>query len=400
MFKRPVLLLASFVFLIPSIQLLAESRIADRGPRIVVSANRTETSAKDIGGAVTVYTREEIERSQKHYVLDLLRETPGIDVVRSGGPGGNTALFMRGANSEHTLVILDGLELNNPGSTSRSYNLANLTLDNIERIEVIRGPQSSLYGSDAIGGVIVLTTRQGGDGLHGSTSFEGGSFSTFHETASVNGAIDEGSFSFEVSREDSDGISAAEGDGANQNLEDDEYDNTTFSSRVVLTPIDELDIDLSFRNTSSDASIDREGGAAGDDPNRFLDTRETFFSARASGHLFSDRYEPSVGFGINDQRFTDNNDRDPMSEEFLRSRFEGRLVKWDSQHRITVSDSVRILAGLETEEERAHSLYFSDGLFGPYEDNFSERTIRNNGYFVDVLTTPLESFSTSFGIRL
>lgn len=194
MFKRPVLLLASFVFLIPSIQLLAESRIADRGPRIVVSANRTETSAKDIGGAVTVYTREEIERSQKHYVLDLLRETPGIDVVRSGGPGGNTALFMRGANSEHTLVILDGLELNNPGSTSRSYNLANLTLDNIERIEVIRGPQSSLYGSDAIGGVIVLTTRQGGDGLHGSTSFEGGSFSTFHETASVNGAIDEGVF--------------------------------------------------------------------------------------------------------------------------------------------------------------------------------------------------------------
>jgi len=113
---------------------------------IVVTATRSETELDQVGSSVTVIGREEIEQRQMPFVLDLLRSVPAVDVVRSGGPGGQTYVGIRGAKSEHTLVLLDGVRMNDPSSTGTAYDFAGLTTDNIERIEILRGPQSTLYG--------------------------------------------------------------------------------------------------------------------------------------------------------------------------------------------------------------------------------------------------------------
>ena len=128
--------------------------------QIIVTGTRLEATQKTEGSTSTVLTEQQLEDGQYRSAIDALAQVPGVDVVQSGGPGGNASIFIRGADSGQTLVLLDGIELNNPASTNRSFNMANLTLENVERVEVIRGPQSTIYGSDAMGGVINLVSKK------------------------------------------------------------------------------------------------------------------------------------------------------------------------------------------------------------------------------------------------
>lgn len=151
---------------------------------VVVTATLNPEEEKDLGSATTVITREEIEKSGRSTVLELLRSVPGLDVVRSGGDGSVTSVFLRGANSTQALVLVDGARMNSPFFAG--YDFSNLTTENIERIEIVRGPFSALYGSDAIGGVIQIFTRAPQRGFSGQALAEGGNASTARAAAFVS----------------------------------------------------------------------------------------------------------------------------------------------------------------------------------------------------------------------
>jgi vitamin B12 transporter len=174
---------------------------------VVVTASRIETSQAQVANSITVVSQEDLKNNQYRNVLEALRTVPGVDIVQSGPAGGNASAFLRGANSEHTLVLLDGIELNNPASTNRSFNLANLTLDNIERIEILRGPQSTLYGSDALGGVINIITKRAESGTTAYLSSEAGSYNTFNQNAGASYGSEEIKVSVGIVRQDTGGIS-------------------------------------------------------------------------------------------------------------------------------------------------------------------------------------------------
>src|SRR5256885_5497601 len=125
---------------------------------IVVSATRIETPINEIGSSVTLITEKEIERDQKRTLPDVLRTVPGLNIVQTGGPGGKTSVFMRGSNSNHTKVLIDGVDANDP-SQDGVFDFGQVLTSDIARVEVLRGPQSSLYGSDAIGGGGYLLTK-------------------------------------------------------------------------------------------------------------------------------------------------------------------------------------------------------------------------------------------------
>src|SRR4029077_12151447 len=127
---------------------------------------------KEIGSAVTVITRQEIEKRETPAVSDLLRSVAGLDVVTLGSPGSQTSLFTRGTNSTQTLVLVDGVRMNSPYFSG--YDWSSMTTENIERIEIVRGPFSALYGSDAIGGVVQVFTRPGAEGIVGRATGEAG----------------------------------------------------------------------------------------------------------------------------------------------------------------------------------------------------------------------------------
>ena len=131
---------------------------------IVVTANRLESEPGEVGSSVTVITAEEIELKRKSSVAELLRSVPGVEIVRGGGPGQITSAFVRGGSSSQTLVLLDGVRLNAP--TTGAFDFANLAADQIERIEIVRGPQSTVYGSEAVTGMISIFSKRGREGLH------------------------------------------------------------------------------------------------------------------------------------------------------------------------------------------------------------------------------------------
>ena len=176
-------------------------------PDLVVTATRTPLAISQAGSAISVITAEEIAKESPKSMADVLRRVPGVSVVESGGPGGTTSVRIRGGEARHTLVLIDGIRVNDPSSGSAEFDFANLVATDIERIEVLRGPQSALYGSDAIGGVINVITRKGKGAPRFSTSVEGGSYGTKAARAAVSGSSGPVSYAFSTTGFDAAGFS-------------------------------------------------------------------------------------------------------------------------------------------------------------------------------------------------
>jgi vitamin B12 transporter len=170
---------------------------------VIVTATRTEVTADQTGASVTTFTAEELAERRAPTLADLLRASPGAMVVRSGGIGAVTSLFVRGGESDYNKVLLDGIPLNEPGGT---FDFSNLTTDNLERVEIVRGAQSALFGSDAMSSVVQLFTKHPERTAHPrvEASLEGGTYNTVRGGASVSGASQHLDYAVGVSRFDSD----------------------------------------------------------------------------------------------------------------------------------------------------------------------------------------------------
>jgi len=206
---------------------------------VVVSATRFDIPLDQSPASVSVITSEDLDQKQIERVSDALREVPGLSVVQTGTPGQLTSVFTRGLNSAHTQVLLDGIPINQ--GLAGQFDFANLTTDNIERIEVVRGPQSTIYGPRALAGVIQIFTKQG-NGPPGITlSEEGGTYDTFRETLASDGKIDKFDYSIGASRIDT--------DNARPN---NQYRNTAGIADVGWSPNDQLRIGSLFTYSLSD----------------------------------------------------------------------------------------------------------------------------------------------------
>jgi vitamin B12 transporter len=370
-----------------------------RVEEIVVSATRIDTPSKEVGNSITVITQQQIEEQQQKTVLEVFRSVPALDVVQTGGPGRTTSVFMRGAKSEHTLVLIDGVEMNDPISTGRSYDFANLTTDNIERIEILRGPQSTLYGSDAVGGVINIITKKGKGKPSGYVSFEGGSYNTFKENAGISGGNDRVNYSLGVSRWDTDGISAAaEKDG---NTEKDAYGNTSVSGRFGITPAKTFGLDLIYRFIDSKADLDGSGGTGGDDPNSTFDSKQHFFRAQSQFSLFDNLWKSKIGFSLSnhDRSYRDDVD-DAHPADSSQSTYNGWAYKIDWQNDFYLHEMNTLSFGLETEKDKGESEYYSQSAWGPYTSIFSEKEARTTGFYVQDQIKVLDSWFTTIGVRV
>jgi len=366
---------------------------------VVVTADRFETPTEQAIGSITVITSEEAQNKQQTAVADALRSVPALDVVSSGAAGGNISVFMRGANAEHTLVLIDGLEVNNPASPNRAYNFSGLRFDNVERVEILRGPSSTLYGSDAMGGVINIITKQGQGPPSLYASAEAGSYRTFIERAGLSGGSVQYDYSFALYREDTAGISAAAAGFGNS--ENDGYSNTSFSSRLGFRPAELLEVRAFARHIDARAQLDNNGGVFGDDPNRESADRQFFIRGEAKLALAEKLWQPLFGISHGRQEFADDNDPDALHPlEIMRSKYTGSITKLDWQNNLTLNKWLSLVAGLENEEESAHSTYFSDGVFGPFVNDFARRSAAAKGGYLQVRGETARRFCLTAGLRV
>jgi vitamin B12 transporter len=168
------------------------------GDPVVYSATGVATPARETTSSVTVINRQQLEQQQLRTAPDALSTVPGLNVVQTGGPGGATSIFLRGTNSNHTKFIIDGMDVSDPSLINRAFDLGQMLTGDVERIEVLRGPQSGLYGADALGGVVSVITKKGEGPPTWSFTAEGGSFSTFNQRASFGGSAANYNYQFNV----------------------------------------------------------------------------------------------------------------------------------------------------------------------------------------------------------
>jgi vitamin B12 transporter len=189
--------------------LAAEDTLATYMEQILVTATRTVQTEDETLASVSVITRHDIERLQPQSLQDLLRGVPGLTLSNSGGAGKKTSLFLRGAESDHVLVLLDGIKLGS--ATSGAMAIQDLPIKLIDRIEIVRGPRSSLYGSEAIGGVVQIFTRQSGGDVNSRFSVDLGSHSTQGGSLGLSDSGERGWYSVDLAYSDSDGFDACRG---------------------------------------------------------------------------------------------------------------------------------------------------------------------------------------------
>ncbi len=186
--------------------LLANGGKAETLDEIVVTAERVSTNIDRTGSSITVLDSAQIEKRSSKGLADALRGVAGVEVRETGGAGGNASVSIRGATPGQTLVLIDGIRIGDPSSIDGSVDFGGLVAGDIERIEVLRGPQSALYGSDAMGGVINILTRRGEGPARSSVTIEGGSYGTVHTRASVTGGTDKLSYAFAIDGLHADGF--------------------------------------------------------------------------------------------------------------------------------------------------------------------------------------------------
>ena len=209
-------------------------------------------AAYTVGNAVTVITGEELRRQQVRQVGDALRSLPGVSVGRSGSFGSLTDVRIRGAETNHTLVLIDGIEAN--ATTNGGFDFSDLSADNIERIEVIRGPMSGIYGSNAVGGVINIITRRGQGPLALTLQTEAGSLATKDMSARLAGGNDRANLSVAYHWRETNGFNIAP-----QGSEDDGMRLGSFSLRGGFKPFENVNVDVSLRHIDKRAERDGFG---------------------------------------------------------------------------------------------------------------------------------------------
>jgi vitamin B12 transporter len=263
-------------------------------PPVIVTSTRTDIPLEQATTSASVITAKDIQEQQAETVLQVLREVPGLDVVQAGSRGTNATIFIRGSESDHVLVLIDGVEVNSP--TLGAFNFAHLTTENIERIEIIRGSGGTLYGSQAIGGVINIITRRGRGPFEAGVSLQGGNGPTDRQTLTLRGEAGKLGYSFSAARLASDGFRSV----------NDDYRNLAASARLDYQATEDASLKGIFHLVNTDVGLfNNNNFVPAPDPNAREATRQYVgklewehrivknWDYRISGSLFKEHIKDS-----------------------------------------------------------------------------------------------------------
>nr|WP_303706259.1 TonB-dependent receptor [Brevundimonas naejangsanensis] len=352
---------------------------------VVVTANRSAQPIERVGASVAVLTQAAIEARQTTAVAELLAQTPGVSYSRNGGVGAANSLYIRGAEGHHTVVLIDGVKLNDPSSTQGGFNFGNLLVGDAARIEVLRGAQSTLWGSQAIGGVVNIVTTEPTEAFQGGLDAEAGARGTTYFRGGVSGANERLSWRLAASRYATDGFSAyATG------TEDDGYDNTGLSGRLNLKITEAVSLDLRSVWSSGRADFDAWNGDSRD----YGKTQELVAYAGLNIDLLDGRFRNRIGYAHTD---TDRRNFNPDSKiQPLTFDSEGQNRRWEYQGAFAVTETLNTTFGVEHEksEMKARSL----GDWNPNAD-YGRGEAELNSVYGQVQWTVLDGLTLTGGLR-
>jgi vitamin B12 transporter len=350
--KIPSFLLISAVVCSSSV-LAGDEETYELKPNLVVTPSRMVEPLDKTLASVSLITRDDIELSVAEDLLDLLRLQPGVDVVRSGGPGSQTSVFLRGSNSNHVLVLIDGVRVSS--SNTGAYSWEQLPVNQVERVEIVRGPSGSIYGSDSIGGVIQVITRSSPDpyaritgGSYGTIEFEGG-FGYRGEKSQI---------SVNAGYRNVDGFSAQNPDGFSYHPDDDGFEGLNLGIKAS-TDTDYGSWQFNLLALDNESEFDQG----------ISDARQLVTSLEFRSNFSENWQYQLLGGYINDELETDFG--------FFTTDFQSRRYNISWQNQLATGDSGKLSFGLDYYREKGKSQFTWDesrnntGLFASFDQHFS-----------------------------
>jgi vitamin B12 transporter len=360
------------------------ARADDALETVVVTATRTPTALSKVGSSISVITGADIAQQQSTFITDILQTVPGLVVNQAGPRGTDSSVQLRGAPTNETFVLIDGVEVSDPSRTQPAFDFSQEMTAGIDRIEVLRGSQSVLYGGDAVGGVINIMTDRGSGGFDGLAFAEGGSYSTYTIGTRIRGGLDDDRFGYNATVQylDTGGFSAADANLPG-NKEPDGYHNLSSNGRFDFKLDDAIDFKAVYRYADGTRDYDACGGPFCDQAD--LGDLFTDYSGRVSAglHLFDGLFEGEIGAQTAHHEFT--NFDGAFSDYFYRANRE----KYDFKGVLNLDPDDIVVFGAETKRDSSRT-----------DNDPGGHALRNTGYYAEYEATPVERLSLTLGARL
>jgi vitamin B12 transporter len=359
-----VVLLILFLSLSPLSELSSAQTPEPILPPVFVTSTRTEIPLSQVTTSATVISDKDIQNQQAETVLQVLRTVPGLDVVQAGSRGGNSAVFIRGSESDHVLVLIDGVEVNS--TTLGAFNFAHLTTENVERIEVLRGAGGTLYGSQAIGGVINIITKKGQGPLEAGVSLEGGNGSTNRQALTLRGGAGKLGYSFSAARMASQGFHSV----------NDDYRNLAASGRLDYQVTEDASLKGIFHFVKTDLGLfNNNNFASQPDPNA-REASTQYLGKLQWEQTILQNWDYRISGSMFKEHIKDSDDVDSClffgfpCDSRTRDRFRPRIDTGEFQTNYRFDDWSTTTFGVEYKRRSADT---SGGI---------DKAIRNMGYYL------------------
>jgi vitamin B12 transporter len=333
---------------------------------VVITATKFSKNQTETGKVLTVIDEVQLQRSSGKDISQLLNEQVGIIINgANSNPGKDKSVFLRGAGSQYTLILLDGIPVNDPSGVGGAYDLRMLPVDHVERIEILKGSQSTLYGSDAIAGVINIITKKKGDkpvGGFGTLSY--GSYNTFKGNAGLAGSTGLLDYNLSYTRFQTDGISEAKDETGNGDFDKDGYNQNSFQLNLGINLFDKLSVNPFIRYTDYDGKYD--GGA-------FADDKTAIYTTTLLNYGLTGQYKLAQG-AINLQLGRSNTERN-FESAFGKFPFNGNFDHAEIFVNHNIANHFQVLAGfnfqnLNMKDENAVKKNPSITIASPYASFF------------------------------
>jgi vitamin B12 transporter len=368
----------SITFLLSVNMLLADEQTIPLED-IIVTATKMNEAVSETTSDVIVIKAEDIEKMNVQFLPDVMRKVPELNVVQNGSTGTVATILLRGSDSTQTLVLLDGIRVNS--TTTGSFDFSGIPVDDIERIEIVKGPQSTVYGSEAMAGVINIITKKGEGKLNGNLSFEAGSFGAYKPSATISGSKKTLGYRLTAGHFSTDGISSA-----NSGQEKDSYRNSFITGKVTIQPADTIEMEIngkySYDRTELDG-FDFLTMLPSDDDN-FVQRRNLFLLAGKGTVLLFDMLEEKLTVSTTRESLKF---KDPDTE-FNNYSVVTRMDVIDWQNTLYYSTHYSVIAGAEFRSET-----------GENQGNFDESLNNKALYLNNTIKLFKESLILNAGLR-
>ena len=366
---------------------------------VIVTANKTEQKQSTTGKIITIISKEQLEKSAGKTVMQILNEQAGLIVNGAlNNPGSAQTVFLRGASSGRTLILIDGIPMNDPSMINNEFNLNLLSINEIERIEICKGAQSTLYGSDALGGVInLITTKNDLNKLiHLNANMTAGNYGVFKSNVNASGNLGKFKYSARFNHQNSKGFSSAFDSTGTSNFDTDALFGNNFSASLAYQPNKTLTFNSFIQHRYYKTDVDN--GPFSDARNFFSEDQAFFagagFTYKKSKVSITGNYQK-----VNNNRYYDN-DFSAGSPLFSTHSLNGSSDYSELFGSVKISKNLTAIMGSELRTTSMNSLYLSVSSFGPFQNEFKDSRISQYSVYGSILySSDKNPFQLELGSR-